>query len=284
MEEDTSRFRLSRARILFLGLVLLLIGLQIGIIVTLRRDRAAAQPVLERADDLIALSNGGPYIELATVRGLLAMAATDLSDLADSHIRYTVHISEMVPIATDILVDERIPVQISVVLSNTVPIKAAIPVQKQILVPVNLDIDQQFFVSTTVPFRDAIVVPIDEVIHIDESFETRVLGQTVSIPVRGDIPVRMEVTVPIDTAVPVQANVPVAFPIAETLTVDIDWEIPIDLDVPVAFPVETQVTVPFKRTIPISLEVPVVLDVPIDIALGDTAFGAYLRDLGDLLP
>ena len=127
-------------------------------------------------------------------------------------------------------------------------------------------------------------MPIDEVIHIDESFETRVLGQTVSIPVRGDIPVRMAVKVPIDTVFAVQASAPVAFLIAEELPVEIDWQIPIDLEVPVAFPVETQVTVLFKQTIPISLEVPVVLDVPIDIALGDTAFGAYLKDLAELLP
>ena len=274
----------SRTQILFFGLVLLLIGLQIGIIAALRRDRAASRTVLDRSDDLIALADGGPYINLATVRALWAVATADLSELADSHIRYTVHISEMVPISTDILVDEHIPVQISVVLSNTVPVNAEIPIQKEMIVPVNLEIEQEFVVSTTVRFQDAILVPIDEVIHIDESFETRVLGQTVSIPVRGDIPIRMEVTVPIDTVFPVQASVPVAFPIAEELPVDIDWLIPIDLEIPVEFPVNTQVTVPFKRTIPIRLEVPVVLDVPIDIALGDTAFGAYLRDLGELLP
>ena len=110
-----------------MGLGLLVIGLQIGIIAALQRDRVAAQPVLDRSDDLIALADGGPYIELVTVRALLAAAATGLADLADSHIRYTVHISELVPISTEILVDERIPVQISVVFSNTVPVNAAIP-------------------------------------------------------------------------------------------------------------------------------------------------------------
>ena len=42
-------------------------------------------------------------------------------------------------------------------------------------------------------------------------------------------------------------------------------------------------TVIISRTIPIQTQVPIVLDVPIDIALGDTPFGEYLRNLGESL-
>ena len=282
-KEHKSLKRFTRAQILIVGLVLLLVGLQIGIIALLLRDRAAARTLLDRSEDLLELADGGPYIELATVRSLLAVAAADLSELADSHIRYTVHISELVPISTQILVNERIPVPVNLVVSHTLAVNAEIPFEKQLIVPVNLEIDQEFSLNTTVPFREDILVPIDEVIHIDESFETRILGQTVSIPIRGDIPVKLDVIVPIDKTFPVRATIPVAFSIAESLPVDIDWLIPVDMEIPLNFPVNTQVTVPFSRTIPISLEVPVVLDVPIDIKIGDTAFGAYLKDFGELL-
>jgi hypothetical protein len=275
--------RFTPFQVTITGLVLLCLVLQSVVIAILLRTRPTAQPLLERSDALVELADQGPYINQATAQLLLSVAATELAGLAESHIQYTVHISQTLPLATDILVDEQIPVPISLVVEHTLPISTSIPFRKEILVPVNLDIDQVFSIDTSVPFQDEIVVPVDDVIHIDERFQTRLLGQTISIPIRGDIPVRLDVRVPIDTEFPVQADIPVVFTISESLPVDLDWDVPVELEIPISLPLETEVVVPFRRSIPISVEVPIVLDVPIDIALGDTPLGEYLQKLGEQL-
>ena len=275
--------RLPLFRTVITVLVVLCLALQISNTITLRRTRSKTQPIIDRSDDLVKLADQGPYISEARVKLLLALAGSQLASMAEGHIQYTVHISQTVLIATDIAVNERIPVPISLVVSNTLPVKAEIPFREQIVVPVDLEIDQVFPISTSVPFQDEIIVHIDDVVSIDEKFETRLLGQTIKIPIRGDIPVQLTVVVPIDKVIPVRTSIPVHFPISETLPVDINLMIPVDLEIPVNLPIETSVTVLFSRTIPINVAVPIVLDVPIDIAIGDTFLGEFLRDLGEQL-
>jgi hypothetical protein len=265
------------------GLLLFCLGLQIATLVALQRTRAEARPLVSRSDALVELADQGPYIREALVMGLLSLAADELAGLAQSRLHYTVHISQTVPFSTAIAINERFAVPVSLVISQTLPVEAAIPFQGEVLVPVSLEIDQVFAIDTTVPFQDEIVVPVDDVIHIDERFRVRLLGQDFTVPIRGDIPVQLDVTVPIDKEFPVQADIPVAFPISETLPVEIDWTIPVDLELPVRLPVETEVSVPFSRIIPINVQVPLVLDVPLDIAIGETPFGQYLLALSEQL-
>jgi hypothetical protein len=276
--------RLTPIQAALAGLLLLLLLLQIAIIVLLLRTNSATQPLVDRSEALAQLADGGPYLNQDTVRQLLGLAGAELAELADSRIQYTVHISQTVPITTDVLINEQITVPISLQVNRTIPIKTEIPIRKQVLVPVNLEIDQVIAIDTTVPFKDQLVVPVNDVIEIDEVFETSLLGQTVNFPVRGAIPIQLDVVVPIDKEFPIQTDIPVRFPISQTLLVDLNWTVPIDLDIPVNLPIETEVVVPIYRNIPISVEIPVVLDVPIDIAIGDTPLGAYLRRIGDQLP
>ncbi len=276
--------RFSPFQIIVTALMLILLTLQIGIILVLSSTRSETQPFVERADRLVDLADGGPYMDQAAVRGLLGLAATELAELAESHIQYTVHISQTVPISTGIVVSEQIAVPVSLVVDQTIPINAEIPFQAEFLIPVNLEINRSFSIDTTVRFQDEIVVPINDVIQIDEIFETQILGQTVRIPIRGGIPIRLDVVVPINTNVPIRTEIPVQFPISETVSVDLDLTVPVDLEIPVNFPVETEVVVPLNWTIPINIEVPLVLDVPIDIAIGDTPLGEYLRNLAEQLP
>ena len=275
--------RFTPFQIAITALLSLSLALQIGTVVVLLRARPTAQLILSRSATLVELADGGPYIKQATLNVLLARAADGLTEMGESHIQYTVHISQSVVIASDIVVNERIPVPVSLTISDTIPINADIPLREKVLVPVDLEIDQVLPISMTVPFKDEIVVPVDDVIHVDERFEIRVLGQDIRLPIRGDIPVKLDVKVPIDKEFPIQAEIPVQFPISETLPVEIAWTIPVDLQIPVNLPVETEVLVPINQTIPISIEVPVVLDVPIDIPIGETPLGEFLLRLGEQL-
>ncbi len=275
--------RFTLFQITITGLVLLCLVLQTGIIVYLLQARSTSQPVLSRSDELLELADQAPYVSESMARALLAQAATELADLAESHIRYTVRLSRTVRIATEVEVNETIPVPISLIVSDTIRVNTTLPFQEQVVVPVRLEIDQVFPVSTTIPFQEQIDVPIDDVVHIDERFSVRVLGQDIQLPVRGDIPVRLDVQVPLDEEFAFRADVPVQFPISDTLPFDLDWLVPVDLDIPVNLPVETEVMVPLKRTIPIDLDLPIVLDVPLDIAIEETSIGQYLLNLSERL-
>lgn len=224
----------------------------------------------------------------ATFKTALAQAADEMATLADDHIKYTVQINQMVPISTNIAIDEEIVVPISFEVNHVIAVDNEIPFQQEIVIPVNLEIDELFPIDTTVPFKDEITVPVDKVISIDEGFGVPIqipgYGEVViDIPIRADIPVKFDVQVPIDKDIPVQTEIPVQLPISKTVTVEIDRKVPVNLEIPVRIPIETEVTVPFSRTIPIDVDVPVVIDIPIDIAIGETPFGDYLRDLGQSL-
>jgi hypothetical protein len=255
--------RFTPFQIIITALVALSIALSVGTIVALLRVQAAA-------------------------RIMLSSAAAQLAEVADSHIQYTVHLSQTLPISTSIAVNEKVRVPVSLVVSSTIPVNTQFPVREKILVPVNLQIDRVFPVDTTVPFKDTIVVPIDKVISIDETFgipvQVPMYGEsTIQVPIRANIPVKLDIEVPVDKQIPVKTTIPVSFPISETLPVDINLTIPVKMDIPVRMPVETEVTVPLSQTIPINVQVPIAMDVPIDIAIGDTPLGEHLRNLGDEL-
>ncbi len=265
------------------GLLSLCLGLQIAIIVVLLDTRAQARPLVSRSAELLELADQAPYLRQASVEALLGLAADQLTELAGSRIQYTFHLSQTFPLSTAIAVNERIPVPVSLTVNDTIPVRAEIPFQQKLVVPVNLQIDQVFTVDMSVPFHDQIVAPVDDVIHIDERFNVRLLGQNFSVPIRGDIPVKLNVTIPVEQDFPIHADIPVQFPISETLPVAIDWTVPVDLDIPLRLPVKTTVIVPFSRTIPIRVDVPLALDAPIDIAIGETPLGATLRELAERL-
>ncbi len=219
----------------------------------------------------------------------LLQAAGEVETLAGEHIRHNVAISRTIPIVADIAINQAITVPVSLVVSHTIAIDSEMPFEQEIIVPVDLEIDETFPVSTTVPFQDEITVPIDDVIYINDTFgvpldlpmssEEFVL----KVPIRADVPVQLDVTVPIDRDIPVYTEIPVRFPISRTFSVHLDRPMPVKLDVPINIPIETEITVPFSRTIPIQVDVPLAMDVPIDIALSETPFGAYLGQLAESL-
>ncbi len=255
--------RLTPFQIIITALVVLSLALSVGAIIVAVRIQAAA-------------------------RTMLGNAATQLTEVADSHIQYTVHLSQTLPISTSIAVNEKVRVPVSLTVDNTIPIDTQIPVRQKIAVPVKLNINQAFPVDTTVPFKDTIVVPINKVISIDETFgipvQVPMYGEaTIQVPIRADIPVKLDIEVPVDKQIPVKTTIPVSFPISETLPVDINMTIPVKMDIPVHMPVETEVTGPLSQTVPVNVQVPLAMDVPVDIAIGDTPLGEHLRSLGDEL-
>jgi len=91
------------------------------------------------------------------------------------------------------------------------------------------------------------------------------------VPVSLTLPVNTTVNVPIHTQLPIntQVTVPLETPFGQ---------IPLTFPVQTIVPVNLQPEVPINATVPVSMIVPVALEVPIHLALSDTAFGQSLSD------
>ena len=95
--------------------------------------------------------------------------------------------------------------------------------------------------------------------------------------------VKFDLPIAINQDFPVETEIPLDLPFGNEFTVPINKVIPIDMEVPINLPIETEVTVPINFTVPIAMNVPVVMDIPIDIPLNETPFGAYMKDLSNSL-
>ncbi|MBI4772281.1 MAG: hypothetical protein HY784_18125 [Chloroflexi bacterium] len=101
---------------------------------------------------------------------------------------------------------------------------------------------------------------IDYPVHLQQSLPislTLPVSTTVSVPISATVPIDTQITVPVTTAF---GTFHVTVPVKTTIPVDI------------------QPAVPIRLTVPVSTTVPVVLDVPVHIALADTALGQSLSE------
>jgi len=140
-----------------------------------------------------------------------------------------------------IVVDEMLPIAISVPFSDTfqVPIKATVPI------------------SMTIPINENIAFPINEVVSVnrDVTVSIVILGQAipVDIPIRTDIPISLDVDVPVNMEVPVETEI----------AIDLLVDVPIDTEVP------------------INEEVPVKLAFPVTVPLDEAGFNVLLDEVRD---
>jgi len=144
-------------------------------------------------------------------------------------------------------VDQVLPVRVPIKQDLSIPLKDPIPVQVSIdtVVPLNL----------SVPVKH--VFKLDQVIDVDSTVRTRVLGISLSLPVKGQVPVRAEV--PVDIVVPIQHELPIALTtqarvrITEPLRTHVDTvveaQVPIreSLALPISEPVQARLTFPQQR-------------------------------------
>ena len=155
----------------------------------------------------------------ATARTTLDQAADDLTTLAKAHIEYTVSISRVVSIDTEI------------------------PFNQAITVPVDMEINRVFPLDTSISFQEEFTVPVSQVLSIDQTFnvpfDIPLTERTVAvpIPIQADIPIRFEIKVPIDKELDIQADIPVLLPISENFTVTINRTIPVQAKVPIVLDV-----------------------------------------------
>lgn len=126
-------------------------------------------------------------------------------------------------------------------------IHTQIPINQQIQVPIKDTVHTMVTFDNEVPIKLQVRVdnqiPLDQMVHVDSKVEVKVLGKTVSLPIRGDIPIK--------------TNIPVHF------TIPIDQKVRLKFVAPVTANIEQRLNIPLKTTIDARVPVHGVLQVPV---------------------
>jgi len=148
-------------------------------------------------------------------------------------------------------------------LSDNIPLKATFALTEGMPIKVALNISQTLPVNMRIPFKDNIIIPINTIIPIQQSFDVAIplLGQNipVSIPIQGNIPIDLTVAVPINTI------------------------IPIDSQLPINLPIDTEIVIKPSQPLNIDTQVPIQIAIPIEIELSKTPFGTSLSQTNLIL-
>ena len=203
---------------------------------------------------------------LAKVSGMLVR-------LGNSEIDYTVHVEDTLEISTAFTIEQTVPVLVEMGVKYNLPFKAMIPVDQQIETPIKLTISQKIHLDTAILFKNKIVVPLDEIISVDQKFTiptNRKKKKGIGVPIIADIPLKQNITLDIKNPISILTDIPVKIPISETIPVKIQLTIPVDINVPLNIPVKSEAMITFPYKLPVSGKIPLNLDIPVKIPLSAT--------------
>jgi hypothetical protein len=196
-----------------------------------------------------------------------------LNRLGESEIIYTVHVEDTLDISTAFRIEVAVPVIVQMDVDYDLDFKANIPIDQQIMTPINLVVNQNIKVDTGFLFKDKIVVPLNEVIHVDQKFLVALNGDRtkgIRVPIVADIPLKQNITLDIKNPIPVMAEIPIKIPISQTIPVQITMTLPVDLKIPLHIPVNAKALITFPQTLPVKGRIPLNLDIPVRIPLSKT--------------
>ncbi|MEI6124772.1 MAG: hypothetical protein WCQ95_14225 [Bacteroidota bacterium] len=203
----------------------------------------------------------------------LQKVSSMLNRLGESEIVYTVHIEDTLQISTAFLIEESVPVRVKMDVDYDLDFNAMIPVNQQIETPIKLVVNQNIKIDTGFLFKDKIVVPLDEIIHVDQKFliaTNSAHNKGVRLPIVADIPLKQNITLIIKDPISVYAEIPIKIPISQTIPVQITMTIPVNLKLPLHIPVNSNAVITFPQSLPVKGSIPLNLDIPVKIPLSAT--------------
>lgn len=184
--------RIARAwHYLLLWLIVLVsLGLNVFLFITLNNIRTQARTQVEAANDRLDAIEVGEY-------------------------ELPIEVDETLPVSFTVPFSDTFVVPISA----TIPVSASVPFSETIDVPINTNIPINTTVSVPLPAIGNIPIPIPIVTNIPVNLNVSVPISR-SIPVELDIPVNLTIEVPVESKVPVDTDIPVELDFPVTIPLD----------------------------------------------------------------
>lgn len=169
----------------------------------------------------------------------------------------------------DQVADVNLPKELEVraTVSNKVQVKldqmihVKVPIHEELTVPITEPIPLTVSVETTVPIH--LDVPVEHMLHVeqvidlDTTVKTRILGFPITLPIKGKVPLKADV--PINLVIPVRKQLPISLttpalirmtePLKVRVDTVLDTRVPIreTMSLPVTSAVNATLTFPGKR-------------------------------------
>lgn len=155
-------------------------------------------------------------------------------------------------LAVSATLSNRLSVQVNQVIDARVPIDEVLTIPMPDPLQVHASIDTSVPLALDIPVEH--VLKVDQVVDLDTTVKTRVLGIPVTLPLQGKVPLKADV--PISVMVPVRQRVPISFtapvtirftePLRARISTTVTTQIPIreTFELPVTAPVDASLSFP----------------------------------------
>ncbi len=157
-------------------------------------------------------------------------------------------------------------------VQSQVPINQVIEVPIQDTLHTIISFDHAVPVKMDVPLN--VTIPLDQILHVDSTVQVKVLGQQLSLPIRGDIPVKAQI--PLKLNVPVDQQVHLKFVAPADATLKQTLKIPLKTSIDARIPIQGAMQVPVKS----DLEAQVIISQPIPAVISHSDLTIPLSQLG----
>ncbi len=149
-------------------------------------------------------------------------------------------------------VSRAVRVKVDQVLPVSVPIDEHVSIPFPDPVPVKVHVETQVPVSIDVPFEH--VFAIDQTIDLDTTVRTKVLGFSVSVPIRGKVPLKAQV--PVKLVVPVRHTLPVSLDVPAQVTLSEPIRAHVQTTVKAQIPIRESLSLPLTEPLQATLRFP----------------------------
>ncbi len=212
----------------------------------------------------------------------LLVIGDTMDEMAEQHIITEVTVDEMIPLNSSIFVTDEIEVGINMMVESEIPFTAMIPVNEEMLIPFKIGVKDYIILDTTIHISDYVNIDVDDTIPLNQKVKMPIFGKGTkgpSFPIQGKIPVKQKLKVGFSEDLPVYSVVPIDMIIIDTLPVGLSMKIPVDVMVPVKIPLKSTARITFSEAMPVNAEIPITLTIPVDIPLSETSLAYYFKKM-----
>ncbi|MBI9075342.1 MAG: hypothetical protein JEZ02_08025 [Desulfatibacillum sp.] len=175
----------------------------------------------------------------------------------------------------DATIDHEFPIKLDTEIPVQFPVTSVvrIPIKETFMIP----LDQTFSVMVNKPFRLKDTVRVRAQVPIDIEVETKVLGVTMTVPVKGVLP--LDIDVPLDQEIQIPGEIMVMLQKPLPVSIDQTVEAPLNFTVNGIMPLDTTILAPVRGVLDcgISIKESVPVEVELAVSMNDLLTGVSLR-------
>lgn len=162
-----------------------------------------------------------------------------------------VYIDLQAPLQAKVQIHDALEVDVSGEVSAVIPINETLDIPLTQTLKPHIYFDNQVPIKTTIPVKEVLKIAQD--MPIDTKVTVTVMGQDVTLPLKGTIPINLEV--PIDLKVPLNQIVHLKFDAPVKTVIKENLQLPFNVTLNTKIPIQGHLNVPVKTALDATVDV-----------------------------